>query len=311
MRNSPTTPGRVRSPASRSRLAAGTRKRTPVLGCKHNDVVLAPGSAAAAPLTASHRDSAGPPATSIFFSFPPAKNAMKRLSGDQKGRVRRPFRAADGRPANPGRAPRARFVVHGGQEGQAAPIRRHGREAVRVERRFFRRQHGDFENAGFFGGTSDATQRSRQCQRGDRCGRRDGPGKLRRRCERDSASTRASRRRWRSRCAPRRYREADSSRRGPGTAAAVVGSLTACLAGSLEKSTSARNTSASVCEIVSPSNRPPSQHLPQHDAERPDVGALVDRLARCACSGVMYAAVPMIIPATRGGHRQRRRVRPD
>ena len=33
----------------------------------------------------SHRVSAGPPPISIFFSFPGEKNAMKRLSGDQKG----------------------------------------------------------------------------------------------------------------------------------------------------------------------------------------------------------------------------------
>ena len=29
----------------------------------------------------------GPPETSPLFSFPPSKNAMKRLSGDQKGCV--------------------------------------------------------------------------------------------------------------------------------------------------------------------------------------------------------------------------------
>src|SRR5437870_10097843 len=34
-----------------------------------------------------HKVCAGPPVTSIFFSLPPAKNPMKRLSGDQKGRV--------------------------------------------------------------------------------------------------------------------------------------------------------------------------------------------------------------------------------
>ena len=38
------------------------------------------------------------------------------------------------------------------------------------------------------------------------------------------------------------------------------------------------------------------QHLEQHAAERPDVGALVDGFPR-ACSGDMYAAVPRIIPA--------------
>src|SRR5437867_6753977 len=35
----------------------------------------------------SHKDSAGPPATAIFFNFPLAKNAMNRLSGDQNGEL--------------------------------------------------------------------------------------------------------------------------------------------------------------------------------------------------------------------------------
>ena len=34
---------------------------------------------------ASHNVMGGPPETSIFLSFPPAKNPMNRLSGDQKG----------------------------------------------------------------------------------------------------------------------------------------------------------------------------------------------------------------------------------
>ncbi len=43
--------------------------------------------------------------------------------------------------------------------------------------------------------------------------------------------------------------------------------------------------------------RPPAgQHLVEHDAERPDVGAPVDGRP-LACSGLMYAAVPRIIPA--------------
>ena len=41
---------------------------------------------------------------------------------------------------------------------------------------------------------------------------------------------------------------------------------------------------------------PARQHFVQHAAERPDVGALVDRLPR-ACSGLMYAAVPRIMPS--------------
>src|SRR4029453_17823989 len=38
------------------------------------------------------------------------------------------------------------------------------------------------------------------------------------------------------------------------------------------------------------------EHLVEHAAERPDVRSFVDRLAR-ACSGLMYAAVPMISPS--------------
>ena len=48
--------------------------------------------------------------------------------------------------------------------------------------------------------------------------------------------------------------------------------------------------------IVSPSKGAGPEHLEEHDAERPDVGALVDRRPR-ACSGDMYAAVPRITPA--------------
>ena len=43
---------------------------------------------------------------------------------------------------------------------------------------------------------------------------------------------------------------------------------------------------------------PARQHLEEHAAERPDVGALVDGLPR-ACSGLMYAAVPRITPVAR------------
>ena len=40
-----------------------------------------------APVGASQIFCAGPPVTSIFFSFPSEKNQRNRLSGDQKGRV--------------------------------------------------------------------------------------------------------------------------------------------------------------------------------------------------------------------------------
>src|SRR6185436_1480562 len=39
------------------------------------------------PSAASHSVTAGEPARSTFFSFPSAKKAMKRLSGDQKGHI--------------------------------------------------------------------------------------------------------------------------------------------------------------------------------------------------------------------------------
>src|SRR5215510_6701179 len=39
------------------------------------------------PWGASHSVCAGPPVASIFLSLPPEENTMKRLSGDQKGKV--------------------------------------------------------------------------------------------------------------------------------------------------------------------------------------------------------------------------------
>ena len=57
------------------------------------------------------------------------------------------------------------------------------------------------------------------------------------------------------------------------------------------------STAASVSEHVSPSNSARAgQHLVEHDAERPDVRALVDGLARAPAPGLMYAAVPRIMP---------------
>jgi hypothetical protein len=38
------------------------------------------------PFGASHSTIGGPPAISTFFSLPPAKNPMNRLSGDQNGK---------------------------------------------------------------------------------------------------------------------------------------------------------------------------------------------------------------------------------
>ena len=58
-------------------------------------------------------------------------------------------------------------------------------------------------------------------------------------------------------------------------------------------------------EIGRAGERPPSgQHFVQHDAEREDIAARVERLSD-ACSGDMYAAVPTMTPAARAhvGHR--------
>ena len=52
------------------------------------------------------------------------------------------------------------------------------------------------------------------------------------------------------------------------------------VAGSLAQSGSRSRTRASVSETPSPVERPlPREHLVEHAAERPDVGALVHRLA--------------------------------
>ena len=56
------------------------------------------------------------------------------------------------------------------------------------------------------------------------------------------------------------------------------------------------STAASISETLSPWCSCLPVTSVQHHTERPDVGALVDRLA-LACSGLMYAAVPSTRPA--------------
>ena len=53
-----------------------------------------------------------------------------------------------------------------------------------------------------------------------------------------------------------------------------------------------------------------AQEFVEHAAERPDVGALVDRLARAPAPGSCRRRVPMIAPASDGDRRRRRRARP-
>ena len=68
-------------------------------------------------------------------------------------------------------------------------------------------------------------------------------------------------------------------------------------AGSAVQSMSARSTAANASIAESPANsRRPVSISKTHDAERPDVGALVGRPALCI-SGAMYGAVPRSMPA--------------
>ena len=50
-----------------------------------------------------------------------------------------------------------------------------------------------------------------------------------------------------------------------------------------------------IADVLAVEGAPAREHLVEHAAERPDVGALVRR-SPFACSGLMYAAVPRIIP---------------
>ena len=77
--------------------------------------------------------------------------------------------------------------------------------------------------------------------------------------------------------------------------------------GSLSKSIGPRSTSASVCEIVSPSNRRWPVSISHSTTPNDQISARLSTALPAACSGLMYAAVPMIMPAC-VGHRQGGRV---
>ena len=58
-----------------------------------------------------------------------------------------------------------------------------------------------------------------------------------------------------------------------------------------------------VSEMVSPvERRPPREHLVEHAPERPDVASACRRAVPRACSGLMYAAVPRMTPASCAVH---------
>ena len=52
-----------------------------------------------------------------------------------------------------------------------------------------------------------------------------------------------------------------------------------------------------VGDVLALERAPAREHFVEHGAERPDVGCACRRSCPCACSGLMYAAVPRIIPA--------------
>ena len=82
-------------------------------------------------------------------------------------------------------------------------------------------------------------------------------------------------------------------------------SAAACRRAAARSRSRARSTSARVWEMVSPSNSALArQHLAQHHAERPDVGALVDRLARAPAPAPCRPPCRGSRPPRRRGHRR-------
>ena len=69
------------------------------------------------------------------------------------------------------------------------------------------------------------------------------------------------------------------------------------VAGNLAKSISARITSASVCDVVSPANRRCPVSISNRTTPKAQTSVRLSTPAPVACSGLMYAAVPMTIPA--------------
>ena len=111
------------------------------------------------------------------------------------------------------------------------------------------------------------------------------PTRRPRTCRRARASHRACRR-----CALR----ASFSRRSSSGAARAGGTIAG-----VRRVRAAPRALARADRASSPWKRAPArEHLVEHAAEGPDVGALVDGLPR-ACSGLMYAAVPRMTPSLR------------
>ena len=82
------------------------------------------------------------------------------------------------------------------------------------------------------------------------------------------------------------------------------------VAGSSDQSGSRSITVASVSATVSPANaRRPGQHLVEHHAERPDVGAPVDRRRRAPAPGSCSRRCRGSCPPAVAASRERRRVR--
>ena len=111
--------------------------------------------------------------------------------------------------------------------------------------------------------------------------------------------------------ARRRCRAGDASDPSPDSAAADDERAAASSAGSAVQSGSRSRIAASVSDTVSPAKRgSPREHLVEHAAERPDVGALVDRLpARLLRAHV--GGGPEDQPFARAADRHRRRLRRD
>ena len=118
----------------------------------------------------------------------------------------------------------------------------------------------------------------------------------------------------------RDLRRSSRSRRAPRRCRAAVFRI--AIEAALEQSASAAACPAAARPSRSPVAAPPRarrrlsspsnsalarQHLVEHDAEGPDVGALDRPACPRACSGAMYAAVPRIMPRLRHRRRGQRR----
>ena len=69
------------------------------------------------------------------------------------------------------------------------------------------------------------------------------------------------------------------------------------LAGSARQSTSCRNTEAIVSDTVSPSNNRRPASISNTTTPKAQMSARLSAARPRACSGLMYAAVPIIMPS--------------